>query len=131
MPCIGGHSDPSPHEQHRQLTAKLLVFVYNNLQKEVPRKLLKAANDDYCSLDYTPDLCKELNAFSDHQTELIIYGKNRTSRALANWWEDHQEEDRQRVKKERGLKEASFTKRYGMTPTKYLSLEEEFYGFGD
>lgn len=124
------HTDePTVSEQYRSLTAQLLVHVYACLQKEVPADVAKTADQTYPFRDFTKDLCEELTRMTDHQMETIVYANNRTARALANWWEDHQEGDRQRIGREKMAENARFAKKYGHTKDKYLAIEEEFYGW--
>ena len=95
MPCDCSHMHPRELERESQLVCQHLVYVYRQLGRAVPSWVRKAANDIYGCEDR-----------ADEVTEMLctLCGKMTKARSLANWWDDHQEADRQ---KERAAKKAA------------------------
>jgi hypothetical protein len=90
--------------------ASLLSYVLKMLKQPVSEDIQLAIGDYYGNLGmvdkWTAQLCKLLHSFDDEQTETIIYNaRNAKSRALADWWERHQEWDRKREAQEEAKKE--------------------------
>ena len=102
MPCRSDYMDPTHIETELQRTAQLLRFVYVKLEVPVSKKLNEAANSCYCSDDFVPELCKTIRGLSEEQLNEIVYNaRDKTSRDLADWWEEHEAADRAREAKER------------------------------
>lgn len=105
MPCRSDYMDPTHKEQQLQRTAKLLSFVYKTLNYPVHKPLKEAANDCYCKQDYVPELCRVIRNMTEDELNRVVYNaRDRTSRDLADWWEEHEAADRRREAQE--LKEA-------------------------
>lgn len=96
MPC----SEPqeSHSQEDRRHAAKLAIFAMRKLGVEPPDNVLRASTSFYCE-DRTviPLLCGLLKSLSVEQREALIYDAHcREARDLADWWEAHQIEDRDR-----------------------------------
>lgn len=105
MPCNSDYLNPTNREFELQRTAKLLVFVRKSLGQQIPAELKRAASDIYCKDDYVAELCGVLKNLTPALTDRIVYNaQNKTSRGLADWWEEHQEADRKRIASEKRVK---------------------------
>lgn len=105
MPCRSDYMDPTKEESNRRETSEFIVFVYGQLGIETPKRIVEAAKDAYglgVQLDVVVEmLCESLSGLSEKDQERIIYNaKDKTSRRLADWWEEHQEADKKRIEKE-------------------------------
>lgn len=125
MPCDGSYMDPNDWERNSHKVCKHLKFIFDKLkdEKKLPRKLAaallcddralveaidKGAKDPYGCLNtpYALDeqvakLCSILSNMTPKMLDKYVYdGRNKQSRELANWWEEHQEADQDRVKEE-------------------------------
>lgn len=104
MPCNCDHLEPTAREKHRKEAAELLVWVQKKVGGSVEPWLEKAASDIYGGGDDRPvqALCARLNSMSIMSPKvfdsLVYNAKDRASRRLADWWEDHCEHDRNRNK---------------------------------
>jgi len=93
--------EPHDYERRLQETAELLVFVKTELGLNISKRLLNASENIYCKADYVPELCKTIRTLDETQLNQIVYNARRKqSRALADWWDEHQEADRQREEAE-------------------------------
>ena len=102
MPCRSDYMDPTHIETELQRTAQLLRFVYVKLELPVSDKLNKAAGDTWCKDDFVPELCKTIRGLNEEQLNDIVYNaRDKISRSLADWWEEHEAADRAREAKER------------------------------
>ena len=102
MPCNSDYMEPNTKEKQLQETAILYKFALERNGRHVTDKLEMDADDRYCTADYVADLCDLIRGFSDLQMDLIVYdGRNPTSRRLADWWERHEQADREREERER------------------------------
>mgnify|MGYP003333131810 CR=1 FL=1 len=102
MPCRSDYMDPTHKEIELQRTAQLLRFVYVKLELPVSEKLNKAAGDTWCKDDFVPELCRTIRGLNEAQLNYIVYNaRDKISRSLADWWEEHEAADRAREAKER------------------------------
>lgn len=109
MPCDSSYQNPTLEELNKIETSKLIIYVDEQLKLKTPKAIKDAAADVYgdgIDLDkITRMLCKKLSTLNDKQLKKIVYNaKDKTSRKLADWWEEHQAADKKRLKKE--LKDA-------------------------
>jgi hypothetical protein len=125
MGCNSDHMNPTAKEKYLQETAQLYSYAITTLGKRISReareRLVKAAADSYCEIDYTADLCALMNA---HATEIFIetglinglmedrdisqsvsteagvkfYENMLTALSLAVWWQKHQMADFEKVR---------------------------------
>jgi len=104
MPCRDDWPDPSHAQKRSQQAAKLLIYLYEKMGKHVflSEKLAQDARDCYCNTDWVKVLCALLKGMSQEERESYIYvARDKQARALADWWEEHQEVDRLREEMER------------------------------
>jgi hypothetical protein len=111
MPCSSEHMEPNAREIESRRVARLLLYVIPLMERIQPdsngldplRKIVENPYGDTDSLDhYTDQLCLRCKRMTKEQREKIIYNaKSKDARALADWWEAHQEADRKRETKER------------------------------
>lgn len=120
MPCNSDYLNPTNREAELQRAAKLLVYVYDKLDIEVPSYVKKASKDVYCKDDRSVTrLCAILDVMLPNTLDEIVYNaKDKTSRDLADWWEEHQKADREREVEEDRQKQQRYKQ--------YLKLKEEF-----
>lgn len=109
MPCDASYMEPTQREKNSKLVARLLIYVLDFLQPDQSDErvdMLNIAQSQYGDpgrLDeLTARLCSLCHEMSDDQKNSIIYnGHSPNARRLADWWDEHQEADRQRVERER------------------------------
>ena len=100
MPCrTDWPSEPYWYPERRN-TAQLLIYARREIgQTPIPKTLLEAAEKG--DRDYVPQLCKLIRNLNEDALERIVYdGRNPQARKLADWWEEHEELDRQRMEEE-------------------------------
>ena len=97
MPCRSDYMEPNQRERRLQETAQLLGYVLVETGQDVPGRVADAANNAYCTTDLVPDLCAAIRAMDAATLERVVYNaRDRRARRLADWWEEHEEADRQR-----------------------------------
>ena len=106
MPCNSDYLNPTQDELNKILVSKLIRYVDRKLEEKTPNKIIKVSRDVYGKgVDLNiivPALCSKLKSLSNEQKEEIIYNaKDKTSRDLADWWEEHQNADKERKKLEK------------------------------
>jgi len=112
MPCRSDYMDPTHYEESIAETSRLLCFVLKKLKLKPSADEIKFSNacnypDKVFGDKVTARLCKILSAFNKKQTTEIIYNaKDKDSRKLADWWEEHQIADKKREAKEKAEKAA-------------------------
>ena len=96
MPCNCDHMEPTAAERHRREAAQHLVYIFERLGWSIRDDIRKAANDLYGTGgdECVRILCDILRGAPEEVMEIVYDAKDRRSRRLADWWEDHQEEDR-------------------------------------
>lgn len=105
MPCNCDYMDPTRDEQNSRDTAKCLVYTLEFKGKHVPAEYKKAASDMYGNTSILNEmvvhLCFELRELEKTDIELfdkLVYnGRERKSRDLAVWWEEHVKADQLRI----------------------------------
>lgn len=99
MPCKSDYMNPTTKEKELKETAQLLIYVNNQCGISSPKELVIASQNDYCSDDYVPELCRMLKSMSEEGIERIVYNaRDPQSRRLADWWEKHKAADEAREK---------------------------------
>ncbi len=106
MPCNCDYMEPGTHEIRSREVAQHLVYVYKNLNQKVPKDVMEASKHIYGNVgklnEMVVSLCDMLTNMEDVVRDAIVYNaKEKESRELANWWEEHQEADRKRIAKEK------------------------------
>lgn len=105
MPCNSDYMEPTALEAFAVETAKLLIFAQSKLgvatdeREERISKTLYPSKDD---ADYvTAALCSLLGLLDEDMLNYIVYNaKDKASRKLADWWEEHQKADENRITEE-------------------------------
>lgn len=109
MPCNSDYMGETLLEYNLKHTAQLYMYLMFTTNREidpyiawVAKGLRPLLQDPKITLDKTVTLlCEELKQLSPEDRERVVYnGHNRHARALADWWEKHQEADEGRVKSE-------------------------------
>jgi superfamily II DNA/RNA helicase len=128
MPCRSDYMEHTDREVESARVASLLCFVLPLVGKEVTEEM-KDSCGYYGNLkkidEYTKLLCSTIRSMNEQQINEIVYNAhNRSSRELANWWEEHQEHDKIRAEKitekQKQKKHAELIKKF-----KNLSIEEQ------
>lgn len=126
MPCNTNHMNPTKKEQHIKEAAILLEIFYKKLNRPIATWISNSANDAYGGYHDHGDravhvLCIDMNALNHDNPPLfkqIVYNAyDKQSRRLADWWEEHNEYDKQR-----------FTKLANSIVSKLSDEELEFLG---
>ena len=105
MPCNSNYMNPTLKEINRRETSELICYVNRKLNLPTPTNIIEASQDIYgqgVELDEVVSLlCEKISSMTEQQKESIVYNaKNKTSRKLADWWEEHVEADKRRLKME-------------------------------
>lgn len=97
MPCNSDHMEPNEREKAHQRAAHILVSVKRKVGHYVDPALEAAAKDPYCRHDFVGDVCGMLRGLDEETFERVVYtARDRESRRIADWWEEHLEYDNQR-----------------------------------
>lgn len=110
MGCNSDYLNANAQEVHSKETAQHLSYVMTQLKQKVPEDITKAANDYYGNPgmlnSMVVQLCDILTNLDDKTRDAIVYnGKDKQARHLADWWDEHQAADKQRIAKEKLEKE--------------------------
>jgi hypothetical protein len=104
MPCYEP-PEPEPDARHknRREAARLMIYVFEMLKTPVPGWLYREAKNQFNeNEDLIPTLCKMVRLMTEAEFEAIVYNaRDRRSRDLADWWEEHQKADEHRMMKEK------------------------------
>lgn len=105
MPCQSDYLAASGQELESSRVCKLLIYLYGRISKTVPDWVNAAADEYYGNInrldEATKMLCECCRSLTSQECEKYIYdAHNETARALASWFERHQEWDVRRVKEE-------------------------------
>lgn len=131
MPCNGDYLEPTQSEEESKRCAEILVYVHKKLKLKIPDYVTLASEDCYGNSDKLNEmvvlLCSLCTKMSKKQQNDIIYNaKDKMSRRLADWWEEHQEADRIRIQKEIDKEKKEVLKTQGLT--KLTKEEREALG---
>jgi hypothetical protein len=131
MPCRDDWPSPTGAQARSQRAAQLLVSLYEKMGKPVTSSLKNDAKDCYCNTDHVKVLCAILKAMSEGERDVYLYDpRDRKARALADWWEDHLESDRQREqaeKKKDQLKKLRLSALKKLTKAEIVALDISEY----
>lgn len=129
MPCDSSHMEPTARELHRKEAARLLVYLHKELDAPAPAWAVEYAKHIYGGPETDKDRAvaalrdklRTLNRDNPGYFNAIVYdGESRDSRRLADWWEDHLEEDAKAGRGEEGSGQGTFL----------LFVGSEFYPLG-
>lgn len=98
MPCDSSYLAPRGAEIESRRVGRLLVWLGELIGQEPPVYARAAAEHVYGSprdLDRMTDaLCTTIRNLPKDARERVLYnGKDKRSRALADWWEEHEKHD--------------------------------------
>ena len=116
MPCDSSHMQATHKEVASKEIAAHLCYIIKALGKKPTKDIKDAAKNYYGNLQnldkWTELLCQICGDLDKEQQNKYIYdGRNKEARALADWWEDHQEQDARRKKNKELLKLTSQEKK--------------------
>lgn len=102
MPCVVDIRDPNERELESKRVATLIRDLFPRLKLDIPVGIGNAADEMYGSVknldEWTDILCHICSHMSKENADKYIYnGRSKSARALAEWWDEHQENDRQRL----------------------------------
>jgi cell division protein FtsB len=109
MPCRCDYMDPTQRELETRLVCQLLIYIQSThiFDIDLSKNVLEGAHHSYGRSDVNDvdeltaqlcDLCQRME--NNLIGRKVLYdGYNRDSRRLADWWQNHQEMDRQREEK--------------------------------
>lgn len=106
MPCNCDYLEARNTEVESRDAAKHIVYINSKLPyTKTENWIVKASKEYYGNEERLNDLvvilCKLCHNLGPILQEKIIYnGNSKQARALADWWEEHQEADKQRIKEE-------------------------------
>lgn len=106
MGCNSDYMNPTGKEKQLRETAELYAYALRakhgeDADYQMPVKVLEALSTPYTSVDVTSELCEFLRKQDLATFESIVYNaRNKDSRRLAQWWEDHEAADRKRIAQE-------------------------------
>lgn len=106
MPCNSDYLNPNDAEKNSATVAKHLVYVMTTLGMAVPKEYMDASVSIYGNTEILDEmvvrLCYILSSSTEEELDLLVYNsRSRAARELANWWEEHQEADKRRIKEEK------------------------------
>ena len=105
MGCNSDYLNPTLEEENKVKISRLICFVNDKLGYKNSNSIFKASKSTYGEgvnlNEIVIELCNKLTSLNKKQKEEIIYNsKSKNSRELADWWEEHQEADKARIKEE-------------------------------
>jgi len=124
MPCRSDYMEPTNKELLLRETSQLLIYVRMNTHRgiKITNDLRGASQDSYCKKDYVAELCSAIRALTQEEMDRIVYdGRNPEARKLADWWDKHQEADRQREQEQAEANKKAALQTAGLAK---LTLEE-------
>lgn len=98
MPCRSDHMEPRAAEEESHRVAQFIVYVESFLGNHPATWILAAASNMYGDesrvSELTAILCEAIRELSEEQLDEVVYnGRDRQSRLLADWWDQHQKDD--------------------------------------
>lgn len=142
-PCNCDYLEASSFEKECQRMAKLIIYVESFYKGVTPKWIKECAKNEYGAPNGQQDgderlgpyLCKLLTNLKNGKNrqgfynQIVYNAKNKQSRDLADWWEEHQEKDKERTRFERSekLKRETIKKALG----KLTKEEKEILGLKD
>lgn len=123
MPCNSDYLAPTQRERELKRAAILLKYVFEKTLVPVPPWVISQSETLYPTNErIVPELCAAITALTPEQFQAIVYNaKDKTSRDLADWWEEHQAADAERLRNEEAARQLEKTRTDALNK---LSLEE-------
>jgi len=134
MPCSCDHYEPNQAEQESKRACQCLVYVLKTQQRCITPWIINGADSDYGVAirlkEATVKLCDLCNAMNPVEKDKIIYnGRNAEARKLADWWDEHQKADAERIKEEEQAKKKEKLKQSALsklTPEEKKAILNQF-----
>ncbi len=106
MPCRSDYLEQTAEEKNNQLAAQLLVYVFNAQAKPIPAWVQRESETYYAHDSRSvPLLCSVVKGMTDKVRAAIVYdGSNPTARKLADWWDLHEQMDKEKQRRSRQAK---------------------------
>ncbi len=103
MPCKSDYLEPTTREKELQRAAKLLIYIQEKLGMRSEKWLKEQAKNIYAGNDLAvTQLCALLKKLDPKKRDAIVYNAHdKMARDLANWWEEHQKADTERIAEEK------------------------------
>ncbi len=103
MPCESKYLEQTIKERYEQTTAYLACWVCDYLKLNKPSKNIHTQSKTYYAKDVgqTKFLCNVMKNLTPIQRQKLIACNSKQSRALFDWWEEHQEIDLKRAMAEK------------------------------
>ena len=106
MPCTSDYMEPTRAERHRRRAAQCLVELRRLMRVPPLEEEERAARDAYGGRlgdHFVARLCGELQGIVKTVRDELLYSdaRDKGRRMLAEWWEEHEEVDRDRERRER------------------------------
>ena len=112
MPCRYDEPIQGRRDIDTENAVELYIWLVSQFKTILDKKIVKMAKDKQQffsqeDANYVSErLCSFIRGLSNFQKERIIYNaRNKMSRRLADWWEEHQEADRKREAEEKAEQE--------------------------
>lgn len=102
MPCNSDYLKQTDFEAAMQEAARHCVYVCAKLQVPCPTKFKRQAEEFYADdVGQVEFLCEVIRKMTVKQMNDIVYnGRDRDSRRLADWWDEHLAADKAREEEE-------------------------------
>ncbi len=106
MPCQSDYLAPSGRELESIRVFKLIIYLYGEINKEVPTWVYYAVNTHYGNVERLDEgtklLCECCRSLTKSEVSNFVYNAHKkNARKLADWWERHQEWDERRIIEEK------------------------------
>ena len=110
MPCDCSHLEPSYDEIQSKKVCKLICFLFEKTGDEIKDWIKDAADDYYGNptrlLAAESILYNKVVNLNEDELDLYVYnGRSKTSRMLADWYEDYSEKCSDKIKRDLMIKE--------------------------
>lgn len=114
MPCRSEYQEPNQREIETNRVANLLVYVTAvkdvDISGDLNRRIVSAADNSYPNIsdldEFVATLCKILGSLTEQELNDIVYnGRSARARRLADWWDNHQKVDAERIAEEKRKEE--------------------------
>lgn len=101
MPCNCDHMEPNKHEIESKKACQCARYLLRTMNLDVPDWVEEGA-EDYYGIPFKMEevtilLCKLCSEIDD---SIIYNGRDKEARMTADWWDEHQKADRERIAKE-------------------------------
>lgn len=105
MACRCDYPEPSERQRESHIVATLLCYLNPKFGVPVTDDIKDASKTSYGNSkmvdEWTRKVCYTCSGMSPEEQNTIIYdGRNAQARQLADWWDKHQKEDKERQEAE-------------------------------